>query len=595
MPQPHPLVPVDRGPPSYEERTGRAQAGWLWRAHLRRRWAPLSGAMLMLALEGASVGMLSYAIRPMFDSIIPGADFSAVVAVAITVAGIFVLRATSGFANKLLISRLAEGVTVDLQDAMLRHVLRLDLQFFQKNPPGELIERLRGDTATLRLLWPGIVMALGRDLISLISLVTVALWIDWRWTLVAVVGLPLVLLPLSGLQNRIRKMARRARDAAGDLTTQLDEDFHGIATIQLTGSEDHEAGRFRLALDRFRKARVRSDAASAGIPMLFDLAAAAGFAGVMLYGGAQIIGGHKTIGEFMSFFTAMALVFEPLRRLGSVSGQWAQLQISLDRMRRLLDAVPRLTSPEAPLPLPAGPLRLALEAVDFAYEDMPVLRDFTLLAEAGKTTAIVGPSGAGKSSVFHLLTRMADPQAGRVTLNGADLRDLDIAALRAGFAVVSQQTALFDESLADNVRLGARDRSEAALVRALADAHALDFVTALPAGADTRAGPRGSALSGGQRQRIAIARALLRDAPVLLLDEATSALDSQSERAVSAAMARLAPGRTTLVIAHRLATVRQADKIVVMDKGRVVDEGQHEDLLARGGLYADLYRLQFTE
>jgi subfamily B ATP-binding cassette protein MsbA len=593
MPQRRPHLPA--GAPAAPQRSGRVLAGWLWRAHLRRRWASLAGAFVLMALEGASVGMLSYVIRPMFDSIYPGADYAAVITVAASVAGIFGLRAVAGFGNKVLISRLAEGVSAELQETMLRHVLRLDLLFFQKNPPGELIERIRGDNATVRLLWPGIVLAFGKELVALISLVTVALWIDWRWTLVAAVGLPLVLLPLSMLQKRIRKMATRARDAAGDLTTQLDEDFHGIATIQLTGSEDHEAGRFRGALAKFRKARTRSDMAAAAIPVMFDLVAAAGFAGVMLYGGAEIIEGKKTLGEFMSFFMAMALVFEPLRRLGSVSGQWAQLRISLERMRGLLDAVPRLTSPAAPKPLPSGPIRLAMEKVSFLYDEVPVLCDLDLVAEPGQTTAIVGPSGAGKTTVFQLLTRMADPQGGRVTLNGVDLRDLDLAALRASFAVVSQDSALFDESLADNVRLGARDRSDAALARALADAHATDFVAALPQGAATQAGPRGSALSGGQRQRISIARALLRDAPILLLDEATSALDSQSEQAVTAALARLGQGRTTLVIAHRLATVRQADKIVVMDKGRVVDQGRHEDLLARGGLYADLYRLQFKD
>ena len=582
---------------SAQYRSGRALAGWLWRGHLRRRWASLTGAFVMMALEGASIGMLTYVIRPMFDSIYPGADYAAVTAVAVSVAGIFGLRAVAGFCNRILISRLAEGVSAELQEAMLRHVLRLDRQFFQRNPPGELIERLRGDNATVRLLWPGIVMAFGRDLVSLLSLLAVALWIDWRWTLVAVIGVPLILLPLSMLQKRIRKMARRARDAAGDLTTQLDEDFHGIATIQLTGSEDHEAGRFRVALAQFRKARTRSDAAAAAIPVLFDLVAAAGFAGVMLFGGAEIIAGKKTLGEFMSFFMAMALVFEPLRRLGSVSGQWAQLQTSLERMHGLLDVVPRLTSPARPRPMPeaAAGFRLVLEAVSFAYDDTPVLRDLHLVAEAGQTTAIVGPSGAGKTTVFQLLTRMEDPQAGRVTLNGVDLRDLDLAALRAAFAVVSQDSALFDESLADNVRLGAADRTDAGLARALRDAHAQDFVAALPQGVNTQAGPRGSALSGGQRQRISIARALLRDAPILLLDEATSALDSQSEQAVTAALARRGQGRTTLVIAHRLATVRQADKIVVMDRGRVVDQGRHEELLARGGLYADLHRLQFKD
>jgi ABC-type multidrug transport system fused ATPase/permease subunit len=313
----------------------------------------------------------------------------------------------------------------------------------------------------------------------------------------------------------------------------------------------------------------------------------------MLYGGLQIMDGTKTLGEFMSFFVAMALVFEPLRRLGSVGGAWAQARASLERMRAVLDQQTSLANPALPAPIPATH-GLTLHDVHFAYLDTAVLQGASFTAEAGQTTALVGPSGAGKSTVFHLLTRMADPGTGHITLGGTDLRALDLALLRTQFSVVAQDTALFDEPIATNVRMGAQSATDADLQRALVDANA-GFVATLPQGTDTPAGPRGSALSGGQRQRIAIARALLRNAPILLLDEATSALDAASEHLVAEALARLGQGRTTIVIAHRLSTVRQADKIVVMDRGRVVDQGTHDQLLARGGLYADLYRMQFKE
>jgi ATP-binding cassette subfamily B protein/subfamily B ATP-binding cassette protein MsbA len=367
--------------------------------------------------------------------------------------------------------------------------------------------------------------------------------------------------------------------------------FHGITTVKLTGSEAHEAGRYAKAQGGYLKAQFRSESSAAAIPALIDIVAAIGFAGVMMYGGLQIMDGEKTLGEFMSFFVAMALVFEPLRRLGSVAGAWAQARASLERMRHVLDQHSHLTSPATPAPIPPGH-DLALEGVQFDYGDAPVLRDVSFTARAGETTALVGPSGAGKSTVFHLLTRMADPSIGRVTLGGSDLRSLDLAALRRQFAVVTQDSALFDESIATNLRIGAQDATDAALWQALEAANA-GFVADLAQGIDTPAGPRGSSLSGGQRQRIAIARALLRDAPILLLDEATSALDAASERLVAEALARLGKGRTTIVIAHRLATVQDADKIVVIDQGRVVDEGRHHELLARGGLYADLYRMQF--
>ena len=571
--------------------------GWLWRDHLKSRLPMFGLAALFMALEGASVGALSWLVRPMFDGIHQGADRSVVWWVAFAVASIFVLRALAGFAHRVILAREAERIAADMQETALAHVMRLDLGFFQRNPPGGLIERTAGDSAALKGLWPPMLQALGRDTIALVALLTVALMIDWRWTLVAVVGVPVVLGPLALLQARVRKTARQSRQAAALLTTRLDEAFHGIRTLQLTGTEPQEAGRFRKALNTFLGAQIRSHTFGAAIPALIDLMAALGFAGVMVYGGSQILAGEKSLGAFMSFFTAMALVFEPLRRLGSVSATWAQARASLERIRGLLDVVPQVTSPASPTPIPAAPRghRLALEGVTFAYDGLPVLSDVSFIAEAGQTTALVGPSGAGKTTVFHLLSRLADPQSGRVVLGETDVRALDLRALRGQFSVVSQDSALFDDSIAENVRMGAADHSDSALTRALADANALEFVAALAFGAETPTGPRGSGLSGGQRQRVAIARALLRNAPVLLLDEATSALDAQAEKLVTEALARLAQGRTTLVIAHRLSTILQADKIVVMDRGRIVGQGRHDELLAQGGLYADLYRLQFKD
>ena len=571
--------------------------GWMWRDHLRARVPMFLLALGFMALEGASVGALSWLVRPMFDGIHPGADHSVVWWVALAVAAVFVARALAGFAHRVILFSQAERIAADMQAAALGHVMRLDLGFFLQNPPGGLIERIAGDSAALKGLWPPMLQALGRDTVALLSLLAVALLIDWRWTLIAVVGVPLVLGPLTLLQGRVRATARQARAAAAVLSTRLDEAFHGIRTLQLTGTEPQEAERYRRALNGFLAAQIRSQTASAAIPALIDLVAALGFAGVMLYGGSQIVAGEKTLGEFMSFFTAMALVFEPLRRLGSVSATWAQARASLERMRGLLDVVPNLTSPAEPKEVPAavGGHRLELREVGFAYGDLPVLSGASFVAEAGQTTALVGPSGAGKTTVFHLLTRMADPQSGAVLLSGVDVRELDLRALRGQFSVVSQDSALFDESIAANARLGAADQGDAALAQALSDANAAEFVAAMPLGAETLAGPRGSGLSGGQRQRVAIARALLRNAPILLLDEATSALDAQSEKLVTDALARLEKGRTTLVIAHRLSTILQADKIVVMDKGRIVDQGRHADLLARGGLYAELYRLQFKD
>ncbi|AMY70274.1 ABC transporter ATP-binding protein [Frigidibacter mobilis] len=577
--------------------TGRSLVLWLWRSYLHPwRWW-FGTAMLLMSIEGSMVGALSYLIKPMFDNVFVGGTASSVVWVAAAVSGVFLVRALASLGHKLLMARLGERVVAALQGDVLRHLLTLDQGFYKVNPPGSLIERTRGDTGALRGLWTQVIAALGRDLVSLVSLLGVALWMDPVWTVLAVAGVPLLLLPIMALQRLVRRTSLAARIAAADSATRLDEIYHGVVSVQLSGTEAREAARYQASQNRYIAAQLRAEAGSAGIPALIDVVAAIGFGGVLAYGGFQIIDGEKTVGEFMSFFFAMALVFDPLRRLGAVSGAWQSTRASLDRVAALLAIPASITSPAEPAPAPRDPatLRIAFERVHFAYEDAPVLEDLSFTAEPGQTTAIVGPSGAGKSTIFALLARMVDPDSGRVTLAGTDLHRFNLEELRRRYSIVSQETALFDETLRDNILMGRTDVSPARLDEVLAAAHLTDFVAGLPAGLDTPAGPRGSALSGGQRQRVAIARALLRDAPILLLDEATSALDAASERMVQDALDRLASGRTTLVIAHRLATVRNADKIVVLQAGRVVEQGRHEELVALNGVYARLSRLQFGE
>ncbi len=572
----------------------RALTRWLWRSYLRRHIWVILLAVLLMAIEGGMLGALSYLIKPMFDQVFVAGDRSAIKWVAGAVFGVFLLRALAGFGQRVLMMAVGQRVSAALQSDMVMHMLRLDSGFFQKNSPGVLIERVRGDTLAAGTIWSTVFSALGRDVVALLSLFAVALSIDWVWTLIAVAGAPVLMGPMVLLQRWVRRTTRAARNSAAVLATRLDETFHGIDTIKLNTIEEREAQRYAGQLDGFVRAQIKSEAGQAGIPAMMDIVAGIGFLGVLTYGGLQIIDGTKTVGEFMSFFTAMALVFEPMRRIGNVSGAWQAALASLERLHAVFDEQPTITSPATPraLPGPAARADVRLDGVELAYGDLPVLRGAGFVAEAGKTTALVGASGAGKSTVFRVLTRLVDPQSGSVSVGGVPVSDLPLEDLRKLFSVVTQDAQLFDETIRDNVLLG---RDDARLTEALDAAYVSDFLPRLSAGADTAAGPRGSALSGGQRQRVAIARALLRDAPILLLDEATSALDAASEAAVQEALDKLSRGRTTLVIAHRLATIRQADKIVVMDAGRVVDEGTHEELIARGGIYADLYRLQFSE
>ncbi|QRF68506.1 ATP-binding cassette domain-containing protein [Ponticoccus alexandrii] len=549
-------------------------------------------AMVFMAIEGSMFGLLSYMMKPMFDDVFVGSNQSALATVGLIVMAIFMTRAVASVAQKVLLVRVSQMSVADIRQDLLEHVMRLDPAFHQKYGPGYLIQRVEGDVGAISKVWSTLITGAGRDVIALFSLFGVALAIDWRWTLVALVGAPLLIGPSVLLQRYVRRNARRSRDVAAGLSTRMNEIFLGILPVKLNRLERWQAKKYR-ALTRERiRVETRSAAGQASLPGLIDVMSGIGFVGVLYYGGGEILSGEKSVGDFMAFFTAIGLAFEPLRRLGAISGVWQVAAASIERIQQLLQTRPALADPARPVAAPEGVPDINLRDVHLSYGEAAILNGLTLTAEAGKTTALVGASGAGKSTVFNMLTRLVDPSSGAVEIGGVPVDAMRLRDLRAMISVVAQEALLFDESLRENIVLD-REVPDADLHRALEAAHVADFVPRLDRGLDTPVGPRGSGLSGGQRQRVAIARAILRDAPILLLDEATSALDAQSEQVVQAALERLSKGRTTLVIAHRLSTVRNADKIVVMDAGKVVDEGTHDSLIARPGPYADLYRLQF--
>lgn len=547
-----------------------------------------------MTVEGSMLGALSWMMQPMFDSVFTDGQADALWWVGIVIMTIFISRALASIAQKVILTQISQKTAADLRTRLLDRLMRQDNAFHQTHPPGYLIQRLQSDVMQINTVWSTIITGAGRDAISLIVLMSVAVSVDWRWTLVACIGTPVLVLPSVLVQKFVRRRAREARDLGARLATRLDEIFHGIVAVKLNRLEDYQSEQFRSLTNTLVKTEVRSAAGAATIPGLIDIMAGLGFLGVLVYGGGEIIAGEKTVGQFMTFFTALGFAFEPLRRLGAVSGQWQIAAASIERLKELLDAEPTLQSPAKPKPIPTGAADIVLADVHLSYGESKVLDGTSFTAKAGETTAIVGASGAGKSTIFNVLTRLVDPQSGSVTIGGTATNQLNLDKLRDLFSVVSQDAMLFDESLRENVLLGRDQVTEKQLMAVLDAAHVSDFVRKMPEGLDTRVGPRGSGLSGGQRQRVVIARALLRNTPFLLLDEATSALDAQSEVLVQDALDKLSKDHTTLVIAHRLSTVREADKIVVMDKGRVVEEGRHDELLAQNGAYAELYNLQFA-
>ena len=570
-------------------------AYWLWGDYLKPFIGLVIIAVLIMMVEGAMTPLLARMVVPMFQDVFAAGDRQALYWVGAVVMGIFAARAVTSAAQKILLAYIRFLVAANMRKKLLTHLLTLDSTFFQTHPPGELITRVQGDVQAINVVWTSLITAISRDLISLIGLFAVAIWIDWYWTLIAVIGIPVLLLPSIMVQTYIRKRARETRVISAKISTRLDEAFHGINPIKLNSLENYQTARYDKLLDGAVGPNVKTTAGQAAVPSLVDLMTGIGFFGVFIFGGAEIISGEKQVAEFMGFFTAMGLAFDPVRRLAAMSGKWQKAAASIERLQYIFDVQPTILSPADPVPAPTGPPQITLDDVHMNYGDFPVLKGASFTAEAGKTTALVGASGAGKSTVFNVLTRLVETDSGEVKLNDVAVNAMALADLRGLFSVVSQDAALFDESIRDNILLGRTKVDEVELDTVLKAAHITEFVEKFGRGLNEQAGPRGSALSGGQRQRVAIARALLRDTPILLLDEATSELDTKSETIVQSALEQLSSGRTTIVIAHRLSTVRNAHSIVVMDQGRVVDQGTHEELIARGGIYADLHRLQFSE
>lgn len=566
-----------------------------WRDYLKKHLWWIVVAFVLMSVEGGALGVLSYMLEPLFDRVFVGREAGAVWWVGGIILSLFVVRAITLILNRSILIRVSMQSSTEMQVDLLRHMLRLDSSFFKDNPPGALIERVQGDTLAIQKVWQTLVTSVGRDMIALVALTVVAVGVAPKWALMAVIGVPLLVLPGAMAQRYIRRKTKSMRVTSSDRATRLDEIFHGIDAVKLNRMEDYQIGRFRTLVDRIVQSEIKVAAIRATIPAMIDLMTGVGFFLVLVIGGQDILSGEKTVGQFMAFFTAMSLAFQPLRRLGATAGILQVSAASLQRIYNYMDTDPVIRNPATPIAL-AADVRpdLSIESVHFAFGDKPVLNGLDLSADAGQMVALVGPSGAGKTTVFGLLTRLIDPSKGTIAVGGTPISDLALDDLRGLFSVVSQDALLFDETIRDNILMGRTEVSEDRLQQVLKAAHVSDFLPQLPNGLDSRAGPRGSSLSGGQRQRVAIARALLSDAPILLMDEATSALDAKSEKIVQTALSELRHGRTTIVIAHRLATVREADKIVFMDQGRVIEQGTHEELVANDGPYSMLYKLQFA-
>ena len=559
-------------------------------------------AVFLLISTSATLG-ITCAVRLLVDHL-GKAQQSHVQAISLNpwfaLLGVVALTLAVGTAGRyFFITKLGERVVADLRKLSYRRMLKLDPAFFLHTRTGEVLSRLTTDIQIVESLVGSSISVALRNLLTLIGAVALMLAVSLQLTGLVLLLIPVLLAPLVIFGRRVRKLTASTQDRFARAVGFAGESLDALETVQAFGREQSAAERFGAAVeDSFDTSLRRMSARALMTALVIGLV----FGGVVLifwFGLHQTLQGRLTMGALIQFAILAVLAAGAVGSLGETWGDVQKAAGAMERIGELLDAEPEVKPPAHPRPLPVPPRgELALERVTFAYPgrpDLPALHDVSLHVRPGERVALVGPSGAGKSTVLRLLLRFYDPQRGRLLLDGVDLREADPAELRERMALVAQDSPLFSGSALDNVAFGREGATPDELGAAIRAAQAEAFLQALPQGLATPVGERARGLSGGQRQRLAIARALVRDAPVLLLDEATSALDAENERLVQAALDRAMAGRTTLVIAHRLATVLKADRIVVMDEGRIVEQGAHAELVARNGLYARLAALQFGE
>jgi ATP-binding cassette subfamily B protein len=495
------------------------------------------------------------------------------------------------------VSRFGERIAADLRRDLYAHLLRLSPAYHSKMRSGEAVSRLTADVTLIETFLGSSASLATRTLITTIGALGLMLAVNWQLGLTLLAMLPIAILPVMGIGRIIRNMSNRAQSRLADAGAEAAETLDAIELVQAYGRETRQLGMFETAIEATFAAAMKRTGARALMIVLVSVLLFGGFTGVLWLGARAVANGEMSFGDLATMVMYAAYAGSGLGMLAEVYGEVMRAAGAADRAAEVLRAVPEIAPPAKPVPMPTGGKgALSFERVSFHYEgsDASALEEFTLDVKPGEFVAIVGPSGAGKTTVFRLALRLFDPQAGAIRLDGVASVEADPQSWRRRFAYAPQESALFTGSAADNIRFGRDDADDVILAEAARMAEAMSFLDEKD-GLATPLGQKGRSLSGGQRQRIALARALVRDAPVLLLDEATSALDSESEAAVRRAIENAATGRTTLVIAHRLSTVRRADRIIVMDRGRIVEEGTHDTLVAKGGLYARLAELQFTE
>lgn len=556
----------------------------------------LGAALLCAAVVAGTSGMYAWLVDPVLQGIFINKDRMLLTVIPLTILAVALAKGVFSYGQNYLMNYVGSRVVTDLRQELFGQFMVLPLRFHDANASGRLISRISNDVSLMANAVAGVMKDVFQQGLTFVAMLGILFYQNWKLALLSIVVIPLSAHTMIRMGTRLRGLATRGQERAGDMTSVLQETLVGIREVKAFGREGYEGERFLASNRAHLSANMKAVQVSSLVSSYMEAIGGLGIAAIIWYGGTLVIEGSMTPGSFFSFLTAMAMAYSPIRRLAGANNTIQQALSGAQRVFDVLDLETERTLDRGGTVI--GPISRSLEFrhVTFRYDEseQPALRDVNLAVAAGEVVAVVGSSGSGKTTLVSLVPRFYEPTEGAVLIDGLDIREATLASLRAQIGIVSQATVLFDESVRNNIAYGRQGATAEQVVAAAKAAYAHDFIERLPEGYDTLIGENGVKLSGGERQRLAIARAILRDPPLLILDEATSSLDSESERIVQLALANLMQHRTTLVIAHRLSTVQRADRIVVLDRGRIVETGRHEELLRAGGLYQRLHAMQFA-